>query len=105
MTSINLGKVVNKYIIMDIFLSAGEEDAKIETEEVLWAQSKRHRNFFAINFDWYPRFLTEFAPWKIISTQSNLLFREEEKAKSMLDRIRIDGQRKVKKVNRIYTAS
>ena len=36
---INLGKCYNKYIIIEIFLHAGEEDARAEAEAVLWACS------------------------------------------------------------------
>ena len=49
----NLGRVWNKYLIIDIFLFAGEENFQSEAEVVLWGSSRRHRAFLGKNYDWY----------------------------------------------------
>ena len=53
--AINLGRCWNKYLIIDIFFYAAEKDSIKETDAVLWVCSRSHRQFFALNFDWYPR--------------------------------------------------
>ena len=63
MRGINLGRVRNKYLIIDIFLSAGEKDPQRETEVVFWYCSRLHRIFLPINFTWYPKNLTPPVWW------------------------------------------
>lgn len=64
--SINLGRCNNKYIIMDIFLTAAELDARNETERLLWACSARHRQFLTKNLSWYPDALKFNILWESI---------------------------------------
>jgi len=54
---INLGRIWNKYLIIDIFFSAGEEYPQKETEIVLWQCSRMHRIFLPLNFSWYSKSL------------------------------------------------
>jgi len=59
----NLGRVRNKYLIIDIFFSAGEKDPQREAEVVLWHCSTRHKLFLPDNFTWYPKNLTHPILW------------------------------------------
>ena len=102
---INLGRCYNKYIIIEIFLFAAEEDAIEEAEAVLWIASRRHRRFLAKNFYWYPNILVfKLTPWASLKKKSKEI-KSLKQARHIFDNIRIDGEREVKKVVRIYTAS
>ena len=102
-TGINLGRVWNKYLIIDIFLSAGEDDPQTETEVVLWQCSRRHRIFLPTNYSWYPKNLLS-PVWLSLMQQSGQL-KTLQQVRFLFKHIRIDGRRKVKKVTRIFTAS
>ena len=101
---INLGRCWNKYIIIDIFFYAGEKDARKEAEAVLWVCSRGHKKFLARNFEWYPRNIDWKAIWQSLKDQSGQL-ESIKKAKFLFENIRIDGEREVTQVTRIYTAS
>ena len=100
---INLGRVKNKYLIIDIFLTAGEEDPQREAEVVLWQCSRRHRIFLPNNFTWYPKNLTP-PVWWCLKQQSGEL-ETLQQGKFLFDHIRIDGTREITQVTRIFTAS
>ena len=103
MQGINLGKCWNKYIIIEIFLLAGEEDPQREAEIVLWACSRRHRTFLSKNFDWYPsKFLL---PCVISLKEQSALLETYEQGRFLFEHIRIDGVKQVTEVTRIFTAS
>ena len=115
---INLGRCWNKYLIIDIFFYAAEEDARKETEAVLWLCCRGHTHFLARNFDWYPRNIEWKGLWRSLSDQSGLLKSMKQRkpvlsslytsialAKFLFEHIRIDGEREVTKVTRIFTAS
>jgi len=70
---------------------------------VLWHCSSRHRVFLPINFTWYPKILTPYV-WMIIKQQSRQL-KTVKQGQFLFDNIRIDGEREVKKVTHIFTAS
>ena len=55
---INLGRLWNKYLIIEIISFAAQEEALPETESVLWKSSNRLREFLITNRAWYPRLLT-----------------------------------------------
>ena len=46
---INLGRLWNKYLIIEIQGYAAEEHAMEESEQLLWIWSVRHRSFLARN--------------------------------------------------------
>ena len=115
---INLGRCWNKYIIIDIFFYSAEQDATKEAEAVLWLCSRHHKQFLAINFEWYSRNLGWKAAYLSLKEQSGLLkalkqpkftlsslFSSIVLSKFLFEHIRIDGEREVTKVTRIYTAS
>jgi len=101
---INLGRCWNKYLIIEIFFYAAEDDARKEAEDVLWVCSRGHKQFLAKNLDWYPHIIN----WKSVSGslkgQSGQL-ESIKQAKFLFDNIRIVGKREVTKVTRIFTAS
>ena len=66
---INLGRCRNKYLIIEMFFFA-EDDARKEAEAVLWLCSRGHKQFLAINFDWYPRNLEWKITWHSLKDQS-----------------------------------
>ena len=101
---IKLGRCRNKYNIIDFFVYAAEEDAKTETEAVLWASSKSHKKFLPKNFSWYPNHLQFKVSWLSLKEQSKQL-EYLEQAKFLLNKIRIDGHKEVTKVTLIFTAS
>ena len=100
---INLGKVWNKYLIIDIFFSAGEKDPQREAEIVLWLCSCRHRIFLPKNFAWYPKNVTPPVWWWLKSQSGQL--ETSQQGQFLFEHIRIDGEREVTKVTRIFTAS
>ena len=97
--SINLGRCHNKYLIIDILVYSSE-DPEQESQSLLWVSSRRHREFLASNISWYPS----------IMFLSSLLNKSKEletlkQAKFMFDHVRLEGDRKVTKVTRIFRAS
>ena len=54
-TPINLGRMVNKYLIIEVFVFAAEEAKREHTESLLWTSSLKHRAFLFPNRDWYLR--------------------------------------------------
>ena len=56
------------------------------------------------NFDWYPRNIAFITPSRSLSNQTNELD-SLQVAKFLFDKIRIDGEREVSKVIRIFRAS
>ena len=70
---INLGRCWNKYIIIDIFFYAAKKDARKEAEAILWACSRRHRQFLVRNSDWYPRNISWKIAWQSLKDQSGQL--------------------------------
>ena len=101
---INLGRCWNKYLIIDIFFYSAVEDARKEAEAVLWLCSRGHKKFLPRNFDWYPRNLEWNRVWQSLMEQSRKL-KSLKQAKFLFEHIRIDGERQVTKVTRIFTAS
>ena len=87
MQTINLGRYLNKYEIIDIFAIAGEEDIQLEAEVVLWAASRRHRRFLPTNYYWYPLKLT-LTPCQRLKGQSEQL-ESNKQAEFLLDNILI----------------
>ena len=55
---INLGRLFNKYLIIDIMYYATERYGIYEAEQLLHSCSKKHRNFLPINRSWYSRTLS-----------------------------------------------
>lgn len=53
--SINLGRIKNKYLIVQILILAGELDSFEEASELLWKCSVRHREFLSTNLSWYSK--------------------------------------------------
>ena len=51
---IHLGRLWNKYLIVEILAFAAEEHALAEAEAALWGCSHAHRLFLVRNRDWYP---------------------------------------------------
>ena len=70
----------------------------------MWVCSRGYRQFLITNFDWYPRNIYWKAIWQILMDQSGEL-ESMKQAKFLFENIRIDGEREVTKVNRIFTAS
>ena len=70
---INLGRIYNKYLIVDIFFYSAEHDARQETEANLWVCSRRHRRFLPANFSWYTRNIDWKAIWQSLKEQSKEL--------------------------------
>jgi len=101
---INLGRCWNKYLIIDIFFFSAMEDARKETEAVLWACSRNHRQFLGRNFDWYLRIINWKHGWQSLKDQSGQLTFKKQ-AKFLFAHIRIEGEREVTRVTRIFTAS
>jgi len=99
-----LGRCWNKYLIIEIFFFAGQEDARKEAEAVLWLCSRRHRKFLPRNFQWYPRNIDWKAAWLCLKEQSGLV-ESMEQSKFLFEHIRIDGKREVTRLTRIFTAS
>ena len=50
---INLGRIWNKYIIVDILCYACDKDALEQSSELLHKVSKNHRDFLVTNRAWY----------------------------------------------------
>jgi len=100
---INLGKVWNKNLIIDIFFSSGEENPQREAEIVLWLCSWRHRIFLPKNFAWYPKNLTP-PVWFSLKSQSGQL-ETLQQVQFLFKHIRIEGTREATQVTCIYTAS
>ena len=101
---INLGRCWNKYLIIDIFFFSAVDDARKEAEAVLWLCSRHHKQFLAWNFDWYPRNLEWHRVGQSLMEQSRKL-KSMKQAKFLFEHIRINGERQVTKVTRIFTAS
>jgi len=102
MQCINLGRCKNKYLIIDILFSAGEEDPQREAEILLWDCRRNHRAFLGKNYDWYPRNLS--CVWVNLKSQSKEL-ETAKQGRFLLDHIRINGMKEVSKVTRIFTAT
>jgi len=101
---INLGRCWSKYLIIEIFFFSAEDRAQSETEAVLWVSSRRHRNFLAPNYSWYPRILDWIGIWVKMMAKSSQL-ESLQQGKFLFDHIRIDGEREATKVTRVYRAS
>jgi len=101
---INLGRCWNKYLIIDIFFYAAEQDAREEAEAVLWLCSRGHRQFLHRNFEWYARNIDWKAIWQILMDHSGKL-KSMEQAKCLFEHIRIDGKTEVKKATPIFRAT
>lgn len=101
---INLGRLHNKYLIIEIFSFSADGVGEEETEGVLWISSRRHRHFLPRNHTWYPRYFDTKQVWRSLKQLSNEL-ESLKQAKFLFDHIRIYGKREVTKVTFIYTAS
>ena len=101
--SIKLGRLRNKYLIIEIIFYAADDDGLAEGEALLWRSSRVHRAFLVCNHDWYPPKLV-ISPPASLKKQSNEL-EDIEQTIFMLDRIRILPFRKVQKVYLLYRAS
>jgi len=101
---INLGRCWNKYLIIDIFFYAAEDDARKEAEAVLWLCSRGHRQFLHRNFEWYARNIDWKLVWYILKDHSGQL-KSMEQAKFLFEHIRIDGKTEVKKIIPIFRAT
>lgn len=51
--TITLGRIKNKYIIIEIFALATESDVLFEAERLLWQTNKSSRRFMPVNRSWY----------------------------------------------------
>ena len=60
---INLGRIYNKYFIVDIFFSSAERNARQEADTVLWVCSRRHRRFLPAKFSLYTRNIDWMVAW------------------------------------------
>ena len=101
---INLGRCWNKYIIIDIFFYAAQEDARKEAEAVLWLCSRGHKQFLAWNFDWYPRNIDWKTACLSLKEQSGQI-ESMEQPKYLFEHIRIHGKTEVTKVTLIFRAT
>lgn len=77
-TAIHLGKLHNKYLIVEILLWSSQEDALQEGETLLWHTSQSHRGFLSGNHDWYPRVWTFKTPFRFLMTDSAIIKSKEQ---------------------------
>ena len=52
--SIALGRLKNKYLIIEIFAYAQEPNVPNQSEQLIWEVSRRYRRFMSPNYNWYP---------------------------------------------------